>query len=136
MSVHQRGRKRSWDIDAEVYLEPEELPLHLKQLLGPYEPYDEVEVSFNAKGYDDPGYTTGLPEHCYPAEGDEERLIERVRVRVGREPWREVAAPIFRLLERDEFLLAKVDAQELDYQPEEPDYDLMYERARERREGW
>jgi hypothetical protein len=60
-------------------------------------------------------------------------MIEAVRVRVGVEPWRTVAKPIFALLERDEWLLAQVDKQELDYTEDEPDWDAIREAREDRR---
>ena len=133
MGVMKRGQVLSWDVTAEVYLEPEELPVHVMQTLAAYAPFDEIEVSFSVTGYDDPGNVTGLPEHCYPPEGHEERTIEDVRVRVGVEPWRTVAKPIFALLKRDEWLLAQVDKQELDYTEDEPDWDAIREAREDRR---
>jgi len=131
--VSKRGRVMSWDFTAEVYLGVEDLPGHVARLLAPYAPFDAIEVSFSATGYDDPGNLTGLPEHCYPPEGDEERTIEAVRVRVGGEPSRPVVKPIFALLERDEGLLAQVDKQELDYTEDEPDGDAIGEAREDRR---
>jgi len=38
----------------------------------------EIVVRFN--GYYEPAYTMGLPENCYPEEGDDERVIEELRM--------------------------------------------------------
>lgn len=38
----------------------------------------QVEIHFLSSGYYDPGVKLSAPEHCYPAEGDDERLLEVV----------------------------------------------------------
>jgi len=43
---------------------------------------DEVDVIVTYSGYDDPGRTTGLPENCYPPEG--EINVEDIRWMDGR----------------------------------------------------
>jgi len=41
-----------------------------------------VHISFNSVGYFAPGNTTGLPENCYPDEGDDERTLDEVHVEI------------------------------------------------------
>lgn len=35
----------------------------------------EIEIDYDARGYYDPGRTSGPPEYCYPEESDEEREV-------------------------------------------------------------
>jgi hypothetical protein len=144
MGVSTRGRVLSWDVTAEVDLEPEDLPGPVLQALAAYAPFDAIEVSFSVTGYDDPGIPTGLPEHGYPPEGDEERLLEGIRVHAAHAPWRQGDAVTFQKLEHDQFLLDKAYELELDYVPDEPDWDTIrqvredrkFERARRLAARW
>ena len=133
MGVSKRGRGLSGDVTAEVSLEPEDLPGHVLQALAAYAPFDEIEVSFSVTGYDDPGITTGLPEHCYPPEGDEERVLEGIQVHEADGPWRQADAATFKKLERDQFLLDRAYELELDYVPDEPDFDAIRETREDRK---
>jgi hypothetical protein len=69
MGIYKRGRRLSWDFTAEVSLEPEDLPVHVRQALAASAPFDEIEVSCSVTGSDDPGIPTGRPEPCSPRRG-------------------------------------------------------------------
>lgn len=40
----------------------------------------EVVIEFESSGYYEPAKIHGLPENCYPEEGDDERIVERVMI--------------------------------------------------------
>lgn len=58
----------------------------LQRALASHPDAGELVIEFLSNGYDDPGYLGGLPEQCYPPEGDEERVIQRAYVTVWTPP--------------------------------------------------
>jgi hypothetical protein len=44
----------------------------------------EFSIEFTSTGYYDPGKTSGLPENCYPPEGEDERTVTAITLSVGR----------------------------------------------------
>jgi len=53
----------AWDFETTVYLLD-----------------DDIEVTIQVRGHQDPGYTSGPPEDCYPPDEDEEREIKALKV--------------------------------------------------------
>ena len=89
--------KREWkqvpgivaiEVDGEFKVLDEETALvssvisEIKSLFPDFEQIDgyEIDIHFRSSGYYDPGKLSGPPEKCYPADGDDERLLDYVIV--------------------------------------------------------
>jgi len=85
MRIAARGRKRggwagsgSFEFNVERYIhlptgkyfsiDSDEVPSDVDQ--SPEWDYQEIPLTITGRGYFTPGYVTGLPEDCYPDEGD------------------------------------------------------------------
>ena len=91
----------------------------------------EIEIEFRSSGYYDPGKTSGLPENCYPPEGEDERTVDTVLVTIGRKT---MTLPKQLADEIAGFFQEEIDDEEIDHSGgDEPDYAAMRE-AREERE--
>ncbi len=138
-----RGKTVKWEgIEGEVTLDIETLSDRSKAAVALMRTADEddrrfdaVEVNFESSGYRDPGRYDGPREHCYPAESDDERIVTDVFFVPGNaKPKVRLNDEIIHVLAHDPLVETAVEQAELEFP--EPDYDAMYEAARERAYGW
>ena len=105
-------RKNKWSnvpgaVIIEVYRSPDLLPgpivvedasgKLLPEALAPFFGADDATdlvINFRSSGHYDEGYTSGLPENCYPPEENDEREVEYVEIAGGRRLTAELAEKI------------------------------------------
>jgi hypothetical protein len=90
----------------------------------PGEIYGEITIGFLSSGYYDPGKINGLPENCYPPEGEDERLIDEVRINIGN---REVIISGDLAIKLGAYFQDEIDAEEISNEADEPDWDSIAE---------
>ena len=99
-----------------------------------------ITIDFTSSGYYDPGKTSGLPENCYPPEGDDERTVEDATfstIVCDDGHWHDgspVKLTAAALSELDGMYRDKIeDADDLDWDAHEPDWDSIAEARAESR---
>jgi hypothetical protein len=138
MHYWKPGRRAWANVQAMTTVDCDSLGVPLRAALEPYRSpdpderqFDYLEIFFTSSGYDDPGVCSGPPEGCYPAESDEERLIQRVVLYRGEVVPVELPQAAVAMVERDTVARKAVD--EADLPDTEPDPEnSAYDRSGDR----